>query len=402
MKTRIIETYYRLLNGQNIETHRFLFREFNINRRLTGIVGPRGTGKTTLMLQFIKSSISDIHKALYLSLDNIYFDRSTLIEFVQELYETENRNVFFIDEVHKYKNWNQEIKNIYDSFPDIRIIFSGSSSLDLIKGNYDLSRRGFIYNLPGLSFREYLNFATGGNHSRIEYRELLDNPVKVCQILSDIPKIRGHFKDYLDKGYYPFIFEEEYTYHHRILNIIDKTVFEDIANFYNLKTSNLHNFKKILAYLATIEPGPLSVNNISNNMGLDNKTVQIYINILTETGLLTKITNDKTGSKLLRSSEKAYLNNPNLYFAISNEIGKEIRIGTIREIFFLNMLINSGQKVFHTKKGDFKVSDHTFEIGGKNKKRDQISALKNAWLVKDDILIGDSETIPLYAFGFIY
>lgn len=402
MNSRIIQTYYRLINSLKIETHRFLYNDFNINRRLTGIIGPRGTGKTTLMLQFIKNFIKNIDEAIYVSLDNIFFQNVSLYDFVEDLYEVENTRIFFLDEVHKYLDWNQEIKNIYDSFPDIKIIFSGSSSIDLMKGHYDLSRRGYIYNLPGLSFREYINFKTNSDFLKIPFNELLENHIQISQQYAQVPKIRGIFKEYIEKGYYPFIFEEETTYFERIMTVLEKTVYEDIANFYSLKTTNLHNFKKLMAYFAFIEPGKLNINNISRNMGIDNKTIHNYISILCEVGLLTNIPNNLSGLGSLRGSDKIYLNNTNLYYAIRNEIGKDVMLGTIRENFFISMAKNAAQKVFHVKSGDFQISDFIFKIGGKNKSKKQIKGIENSFVVKDDILIASSGVIPLYLLEFLY
>ncbi len=336
-------------------------------------------------------------------MDNIYFAQTKLIDFVDELYEINGIRNYFFDEVHKYPNWDQELKNIYDSYPSVNIVFSGSSSMDLIKGTYDLSRRGTLFKLGGMSFREYLEFRRGTAIRSFSFNDILTNPESVIEEISGIERLKGHFLEYLDSGYYPFLFEDEENYHQKIMNIIDKTIYEDISNYYKLKTEKLINFRKILSYLATIPPGQLNRNSISKHIGLDNKTVENYLNILNETGLVCLIKENKSGSGLLKGTEKIYLDNTNIYKAIIQEIGFEYRKGSVREIFFIKMLQNSGEKVLYSKVGDFQVKGYNFEIGGKNKQKKQIKgSLQNSYLVKDDILYSTGNEIPLYLFGFLY
>jgi predicted AAA+ superfamily ATPase len=370
---------------------------------LTGLVGPRGTGKTTLLLQYIKEKIENKNESIYISLDSIYFSRIRLIDFIDDLYEINGIRNYFFDEVHKYPGWDQELKNIYDSYPNINIVFSGSSSMDLIKGTYDLSRRGKLFKLGGMSFREYLEFRLNITIGCFSLNDILVNPETILEQISGIERLKGHFLEYLDSGYYPFLFEDEENYHQKIMNIIDKTIYEDISNYYKLKTENLINFRKILSYMATIPPGQLNRNNISKHIGLDNKTVENYLNILHETGLVCLIKENKSGSGLLKATEKIYLDNSNIYKAIINEIGFEYRKGTVREIFFIKMLQNSGEKVYYSRIGDFQVQNYNFEIGGKSKQKKQIKeSLQNSYLVKDDILFSAGNEIPLYLFGFLY
>ncbi len=403
MKSKIKTIFNRLLQANNYPIHRYLYKDFNVKNRLTGLIGARGTGKTTLMLQYIKEKIEDKSSSIYVSMDSIYFSNTILYEFVEDMYDTEGIRIFFLDEIHKYKNWNQELKNIYDSFPDVKIVFSGSSTLDLIKGTYDLSRRGITHRLHGLSFREFLNFKLGITLPVLSFEEILAQRGRNIELINNTKNLRKYFIEYISSGYYPFFFEDEENYNERILNVIDKTIYEDIANFYNLKTSNLINFKKLLSYFSTIPPGETNINNISMTIGIDNKTIRNYIEIMESTGLLCKINLNKSGSSLLKSSMKVYIDNPNLYYTIAEEIGLEAKIGTLREIFFIKMIQNSGHKLFYSKIGDFEVNNINFEIGGKSKTRKQIkSKLDSSYLVKDDILIGEKGIIPLYLFGFLY
>lgn len=403
MREKFKAVYRRLLKNTNYSTYRYLFNSFNMESRLTGLIGPRGTGKTTLLLQYINEQIENKNQCIYLSLDNIYFTQANLVDLIDDLYEIDGIRYFFLDEVHKYPNWNQELKNIYDSYPDIKIVFSGSSSMNLIRGTYDLSRRGSLFKIEGMSFREYLEFRLNRTIPNISFNELVEDPESLIEQLAVIERIKGHFQEYIECGYYPFLFEDEENYHQKILNVIDKTIYEDISNFYRLKTENLINFRKILSYLATIPPGQLNRNSISKHIGLDNKTVDNYLRILNETGLVCLVKENKSGSNLLKGTEKIYLDNSNIYKAIIDEIGFEYNKGAVREIFFIKMLQNSGEQVYYSKIGDFQVQGYNFEIGGKGKNKKQIkNNLENSFLVKDGILYSSGNTIPLHLFGFLY
>lgn len=397
-------TFHRLIAKLNIKTHRYLYDSFNIKNRLTGIVGARGTGKTTLMLQYIKENLYTDKKTFYFSADNIFFNNSTLLDFVANLYHTEGMNIFFIDEVHKYPNWHQELKNIYDSFPTIKIIFSGSSSIDLIKGSYDLSRRATLFKLAGLSFREYLNFVTNTDISPLSFTELKNNYRKYDEQFSQIPKIKGLFKQYVKMGYYPFVFEDENSYYEKVIRIIDKTIYEDITNYYNIKTVSLNNFKRILNFFATSLPGNISINNLAHNLGIDYKTTENYLHILNESGLIRLVYPIASGSKTLRKPEKAFLHNTTLLQTLSNYTSAVDVSGTIRELVFVQNVADAGLNVFYSSIGDFQIGDTMFEIGGKNKTKKQLQTVNNSqmFLVKDDILVSGHKIIPLYYFGFLY
>lgn len=403
MINQLIATHKRLLQATKTIHHRYIFDDFNIKNRLTGLIGSRGTGKTTLLLQFIKEKIENQNEALYVSLDNIHFSNNSLFNFINEMVETQGIRYFFLDEVHKYQNWNQELKNIYDSYPDISVVFSGSSSIDLVGGTHDLSRRAVLFRLKGMSFREYLKFNDICDRPAIDLKMLLHSKENIENELASLPKIRGHFKNYLQYGYYPFFLESVDSYHQKLLRVIEKTVYEDISNYYKLKTDKLPYFKKILSYMATIPPSELNRNNIAKHIGLDHKTVQHYLHILHEAGLAELVTSQQSGSHLLKTTEKIYLDNPNTYQAIALEIGFDYQIGTVRELFFIKMLKGSGHNVHYSKTGDFIVNDVIFEVGGKSKTRKQIKHVKqDAYLVKDDILYGGKNEIPLHLLGFLY
>ena len=403
MIDHFIEIYRQLLSQTNFKHHRYLFYSFNITNRLTGLIGARGTGKTTLLLQFIKEKIENRDECIYLSVDNIYFSKNLLFDFVRELYEDYGVNTFFFDEIHRYGQWQQELKNIYDSYPNIKVVFSGSSTISISRGSFDLSRRGVIYQLAGMSFREHLFFNEMANIKPLSLKKILKQRVEIEGYLSQIKRVKGHFKEYIGRGYYPFYLEDKESYYQKILRMIDKTIYEDIPAHFNLKTKNLSKIRQILLFLATIPPGDLSINNLSKNIGLDNKTVATFVEILEQIGLVESVCRKATGSAIFHSKKKLFLQNPDIYMAMAQQLGNKNEIGTIREIFFIRMLKNACYPIFKSQIADFEVNENIFEIGGRNKKLKQIrKSLQNSFLVKDNILFGNKYEIPLYLFGFLY
>ena len=398
------DTYRRLLDETAVKTYRFLFESFEVSNRLVGLVGPRGVGKTTLMLQYIRDRVDRPDEAFYASADHIFFNRVSLLAFVRELYQTEGIRLFFLDEVHKYPGWEQELKNIHDSFPSVQVVFSGSSSLSIVSGSYDLSRRAAMYHLPGLSFREYLNLKAGTDHKTLQLDEVLGDPAGVSASLATIPKLAGYYRRYLQEGYYPYVLEGGPHYYDKVRAVVEKTIYEDVAAHYRLKTENLHYFRKILYFLATIPPGTMNVHKLGGSLGVDDKTAMNYLLILQATGLIRMLLPSASGHALLRKPEKTYIDNTTLYHAICQGIGQVPDLGTTRELFFLNALQNAGHSVSHSEQGgDFRIGDCVFEVGGRGKSSRQLpKAAKRAFVVKDDILVGSRTTIPLYVMGFLY
>jgi predicted AAA+ superfamily ATPase len=400
MDSFLLETFERLLDKTELTFKRYLYDTFQPGR-LTGLVGARGVGKTTLMLQYIKEMPSD-QKVFYFSADSIYFRQTTLLGFINDLYRLEGYRIFFIDEIHQYANWNQELKNIYDAFPDVRIVYSGSSMLELVKGSHDLSRRAKIYHLQGMSFREYLNFGEQRQEPSISFAALLKNPAQFNR-LGQIDTVLGHFKRYLATGYYPFMFEDPHAYYERVLRIIDKIIFEDIPNYFDLKTHNLHLFKKILSFLATIPPGEVNTHNIAKNMGVSHQTVSHYLTILQSVGLIEMIYPFEGGNQYLRKPQKIFLHNTTLLYALQQFVGEPLSPGTLRELYFIQALRDAGQGVYYSKQADYRTKEVIFEIGGKNKTAKQIATLTMpSFLVKDDSLVVSQNVIPLLFFGFTY
>lgn len=394
----ITETFHRLIEELPSLPTRYLYPKFHLRNRLTGLVGPRGVGKTTLLLQYIKNELLQEKNCFYFSADLVYFQQANLLEFVNDLHRKEGYQIIFIDEIHKYRGWDQELKNIYDAFPSLKIVFSGSSMLDLVSGSYDLSRRAKLYHLSGLSFREYLNFSQNLSLPPFSLDELLKEHKSV-----ELPKILTYFENYLAQGYYPFVFEDPHSYHEKTSRIIEKTIFEDIANFYNLKTPNLHYFKKILVFLASIPPGELNIQNLAQNLQIDHKTTQHYLQILREVGLVRELPPFAKGSSVLKKPSKYFLNNTTLMHTMQQYVAEPILKGTERELFFIQSLENAEIPIFCSSQGDFQTRDALFEIGGKHKSNRQLKgATLPSYLVKDQILTSIKNEIPLHLFGFLY
>lgn len=400
----LIEIYQRLLRETVPAYIRKFYSDFRMDSRVVGVVGARGVGKTTFLIHYLNTHFGDSPQALYVSADNLYFVEHTLVEVVDQFVKQFDGTIICIDEIHKYKNWDAELKNIYDSYPKLRIIFSGSSSIDLIKGKSDMSRRAILKTMYGFSFREFLEIKEKKSYPMISFEDLIKNHDVYERKISATPKLLGFVKDYLKEGYYPTRFELDTfeVYVQSLRNIVDKIIYEDISSFYSLKTQNLETLKKILYYFATSQPGSVNTNSIANSLKKDHTTIAHYIQILRDTGVLRFLLANKSGHALVRNAEKIYLDNTNLLYALNEEIGKEPFVGVLRELFVVSNLQNANNHIFYAEEGDIICNGITLEIGGKGKTSKQIKDVKKSYLVKDDILIGGITTIPLYLFGFLY
>lgn len=403
MNDFLLRSYHRLINELDAPYRRFLFDKITLNERLVGIIGPRGVGKTTLMLQLIKSRLLESGQAFYFSADNTFFNETSILEFVDELYTQSDIRYFFIDEIHKYANWSQELKNIYDSYPNAKVFFSGSSSIDLVSGSHDLSRRAILHYLPGLSFREYLSIETEQPFEAYDLETLKSEHVAIASQLSSTEKLMSHFEQYLQYGYYPIVFEAKESLYQALQAVIDKTIFEDIGNFYHLKTANLSHFKRILNFLASSPPGKVSVGKLARHLQIDNKTAEHYLAILEKTGLVKFLYSYAHGNQLLTKPNKVYLDNTTLLYAMNAYLSSDIEVGTVRELALFQFAKGAGLPIFHADKGDFILGKMEIEVGGKNKTTKQIKDVKGEkCLVKDGIGIGSKGVVPLYLLGFLY
>jgi predicted AAA+ superfamily ATPase len=396
---KLFEKFIQKLQLVSTDFTRSIINEINWKTRLIGIKGARGIGKTTLLLQYIKLNHSnELEKTLYISLDSIWFSNNSLIDLVESFIKKGGKYLF-LDEVHKYPNWSQEIKNMYDDYTDLQIVFTGSSLLEILNARADLSRRAIIYTMQGLSFREYIAIEKGINLPIINLDEILNNHINISQqILKEI-KPFVHFDSYLKMGYYPFYKEEKELFNQRLNEVVNMILEIELPLLRNLEIAYIHRIKQLLVILTESVPFTPNITKISSKIGINRATLLTYLHYLEEAELTINLNNESGGLSKLQKPTKLYLNNPNLMYILQND---KVNIGTLREIFFANQL-----KYKHTlslpKFGDFLIDNkYIIEIGGKDKSFKQIEGIENAYVAADDIEFGFGNKIPLWLFGFLY
>ncbi len=387
---KLYQKFETLLQNTTTDFKRYLYDKVPWNSRMTGIIGARGIGKTTMILQFIKENL-DSKKALYVSADDMYFGQNRLIDLADEFYKSAGEYLF-IDEIHKYADWSGELKNIYDSFPALKIVFTGSSVLDILKGSADLSRRAIIYRLHGLSFREYLKLFHNYEAEVYSLKQIVNNEAKLADIKHPLPL----FNDYLKRGYYPFGLENEMDL--RLGQIIVQTLETDIPQYANLNVGTSRKLKRLLSIIAESVPFKPNFSKISEIIGVSRNSLDDYFSYMEKAGLIGQLRNETSGIRGLGKVDKVYLDNTNIIF---NLVGDKSNIGNIRETFFFNQM-RLKSEVISSEKADFVIDNYTFEVGGKNKQQSQIEKDGKSFLVKDDIEFGYLNVIPLWAFGLNY
>jgi len=388
----LYQAFEEHLRKTTLDFKRYLYPTINWNSRMFGIVGPRGVGKTTLILQHIKENHST-SDTLYVSMDDLYFASHSLLETTADFHKNGGK-FLFIDEIHKYPEWSKTLKNIYDSYPDLKVVFTGSSVLDLLKGNADLSRRALLLHLQGLSFREYLQFFHGITVPVLSLDDILSH--KSNDLKPAIIYPVKFFKEYLHRGYYPFGNNEDFMTYLR--QIVSQTMESDIPMYANMNVSTGRKLLKLLAIIACSVPFKPNFSGLSKLIEVSKNNISDYFYYIEKAGMITQL-REKTESYLVVGKvEKVYLDNTNLAFCLSE---KEPDVGDLREtVFFNQMRVNN--KVYRSEKGDFNINNLTFEVGGKSKTQKQIEGLKNAYIVKDDIEYAYKNVIPLWAFGLNY
>lgn len=371
----------------------------NWNARLIGVKGSRGVGKTTLLLQYIKLELQHVvGQVLFVSLDNIWFSENKLVTLVDDFVKRGGRYLF-LDEVHKYPNWSVELKNIYDDNPELNIVFTGSSLLEILNSRADLSRRAVIYQMQGLSFREYLNIELKADLPAFSLSDILNNHLQLSQQIVSKLRPLQYFRQYLEHGYYPFYKEVKELYFLRLEEVINLIMEIELPMLRNVNPAYINRLKQLLYIVSESAPFVPNVSKISERIGINRETLLGYIYYLNEANILFSAYQDAKGITQLQKPDKIFLENTNLMYAFKS---KEVNIGNIRETFFANQLRNSSQ-VELSPYSDFLVdSRYTFEVGGQSKKKKQIENLENAYIVSDDIEFGFGNKIPLWLFGFLY
>ncbi len=377
---------------------RYLYKQIDWDWRMVGIIGARGVGKSTLLLQHLKNTHGISKQAVYVSLDDFYFTNNRLYDFVEQ-YRALGCRYFYLDEVHKYPTWARELKNLYDTYSDINLIFTGSSIIDILKEKVDLSRRAVLYKLNGLSFREYLSITNLAHEPAFTLDEVLTNHVQIANEIALRIKPLEHFSTYLKQGYYPFIIENANVYNRRIEQIIQLVLETDLNFVEGFNPRNISKIKHLLYIIALQVPFTPNIVQLSQKIDIHRNTLIEYLHYLEKTELLKLAYHSGKSVSSLQKPDKIYLNNANLSYVIS---GENVNPGTVRETFFINQLAVN-HSVNLAAKGDFLVDgNYTFEIGGKTKDYKQIADIQNSFIALADIETGIFNKIPLWLFGMLY
>ncbi len=392
----LFEKYYKIQKLHRYTYKRYFHTVVDFSDKMVGILGSRGAGKTTFILQHLDTlDISD-SKKLYFSADSILLSDASLYD-IADAFVKAGGEVLAIDEIHKYKNFEHELKEIYD-FLDLKVIFSGSSALQLEHKKADLSRRAVLYRVYGLSFREFLEMKLGRAFKAYSLEILLRDHIAIAQEITKTVKPFEYFKEYLKDGYFPYYFENPNSYGMKLEETVNTVIESDLPVIFNVEAQNIHKLKQLVAMICSSKPYELNISKLSQKIGINRTTLYQYIHYLTMGNILYALKAQAKGDGIFVKPSKLYLANPNLsfYYCQDNEIG------TIREQFFLNMLTVDHMLVY-PKRGDFQVDDmYTFEVGGKNKSFDQIKDIQNSFVAADDTEVGFGNKIPLWLFGFLY
>lgn len=388
-----------LLRNVKSDYKRYLYDSISFNERMIAIKGIRGVGKTTLLLQYLKTQ--NLNKSLYVTADHPWFYTKNLLDTAEEWHKLGGR-LLIIDEVHKYKNWSSELKNIYDGFPDMQIIFTASSALDIYRGEADLSRRVLSYSLHGLSFREYLIINKIAKCKTYSLADILENHRAItAEIMEEITSPLVHFKSYLRQGYLPFgtVKGNEQDYLTRVFQIIDACLAYDLAFINDYSAEHQSKIKKLLGILSETVPYIPNILELATQLQIGRNTLLMLLQHLEQASLINLINKTGKGFSVLQKPDKITLENTNFCYALSNVPDE----GSMRETFFVNQLKNSGRNVEVSDTADYIIDGKiTVEIGGKSKKKKQIKDIDDAFVIKDNIETGIGNVVPLWLFGFLY
>lgn len=393
----IKEKQQRLINALvHIDYRREAFKYIDNREKMVGLIGSRGVGKTTLLLQYVEQF--DCDEALYFSADDLLVLNYGIYAVVDEFYALGGR-VVAIDEVHRFKNWSQHLKNIYDSFPDLTIRISGSSMLNILYESHDLSRRLVLKKVKRLSFREYLILKEKITLNVYSFEELLKNHRQISsKTVAQHPKILKYFRDYLQTGCYPYGIESEF-FSEKLFNALEKIIYEDIPSLNKIRYEQLAVFKKLIFIIVSAKvPYKVSVDKLSKELGISEPTLYIYFDILNKTGIFKSV--KKYSKKLSRKPDKLLFDNTNILNSYAKEYKIEVEIGTVRETFFASCF-EDDLTLYYSDVGDFKVEKYIFEVGGKNKTFKQIADREEGFLVIDTDFTTHKKKIPLWVFGLM-
>ena len=386
----LFEYSNRLIADVDSRFTRYLYDQINWDSRLIGLVGPRGVGKTTLVLQHIKNNLDHAH-TLYVTAEDFYFAKNRLLDAASDFVKLGGTHLI-IDEIHKYPDWSTELKLIYDYHQDLQVVFTGSSVLDIKKGSSDLSRRAVLYSMQGLSFREYLQLFHQIAIPTFTLDEILSHKVATPQLAHPLPL----FFDYLKRGYYPFALEQDFDL--KLMQVINQTLESDIPAYATMNVSTGRKLKQLMAIVAESVPFKPNMSKISEMLSISRNNIADYLMYMEEAGMVSQLRFETKGIRGLGKVDKVYLDNTNLVYGLAHENPNK---GNIRETFFMNQL-RVAYPIVSSVIADFTIDGFDFEIGGKNKSGKQIKTAAKGFVVKDDIETGFLNTIPLWHFGLLY
>ncbi|MEB2786980.1 ATP-binding protein [Algoriphagus persicinus] len=369
---------------------RYAYGTINWQNRLLGLIGARGVGKTTLILQYIKNNLN-LQETLYVTAEDFYFAKNRLADLANDFVKAGGKYLF-VDEIHKYPDWSKELKLIYDYHQELKVVFTGSSIVDIKKGSADLSRRAVVYSMQGLSFREYLMLFHQIEVSTYSIDEIVNQQVDVPQIPHPLPL----FKDYLKKGYYPFAREDDFGL--KLQQVVNQTLEIDIPTYAQMNVSTGRKLKQLLAIVSQSAPFKPNMSKLAEMLSISRNNIADYLLYMEDAGMIAQLRSQTEGVRALGKVDKVYLENTNLVYSLAGENQNK---GNIRETFFLNQL-KVNHQVLSSSLGDFKIDTMDFEVGGKDKGGKQIKTAEKGYVVKDDIERGYLNTIPLWHFGLMY
>ena len=392
MDLTLTEFMKEQLNLVSTDFKRYMYDKLPWEARLVGLMGPRGVGKSTMVLQHIKEQAEDVQsKSLYVSADHSYFSTHTLIDTAAQ-FVREGGEWLYIDEVHKYEGWSTELKQIYDSHPKLHVFFTGSSVLDILEGEADLSRRVLLNDMQGLSFREFLELFHGIKTPVRSLKEVLEGKVQIEGVEHPLPL----FEQYLREGYYPFSLEGYFQ--KRLQQVIRLTMEVDIPQYANMTPATGRKLRRMLGIIASNVPYKPEASSLANEIKVSRNDIPNYLLFMEKAGMIGQLRDCTGGMRGLGKTEKVYLDNTNMIYTMT---GENANIGNVRETFFFNQT-RLNLDVISSKVSDFQIDKYTFEVGGKKKGLKQVQGVDNAYIVRDDTEYASGQFLPLWSFGLLY
>ncbi len=396
----LISQFKRRMTGISLALVRECIHEVAWDERLSAIIGPRGVGKTTLMLQYIKQHYADnLGEVLYATTESLYFVQNTLIDLA-ERFVTNGGKHLFLDEIHRYPDWSREIKLIYDTYPELKVTISGSSLLQILNSEADLSRRCIWYNMQGLSFREFLQFYKGIDLPVFSLDNIIQKPDEVCHDVNALCHPVPLFHEYLQVGYFPYYLEGEERYYERVANVVDYVIGTELPMVCKVETVNVRKLQMLLNVVAGLVPYELDISKMALMLQASRNTVITYLKYLSMSKVINLLYSDLQSLKKVQKPDKMYLENPNMLYALCLE---KTNIGTARETFVVNQLGYQHRIEYGKKNGDFKIDGkYVFEVGGATKTFNQVAGLPDSYILADDIEWPVGNKLPLWLAGLLY